>query len=184
MSWFSSRPAGWRNIKLGKFSPILVSAFAAGTLYSGYVFFNLPSKTEATQKTLTDEDVFCTTLMTHLFGRHQDSPLTYGEFIRFMQNVQTEALDVEFRTYSMGLPSINPEDFAKIILRHTKLSHTDRENRINHLRAKLSDPVPITFEDFQKFFTFLNCLDDFSMAMKLYTIAERPISLRKFHLWT
>lgn len=60
---------------------------------------------------------------------------------RFMQNVQTEALDVEFRTYSMGLPSINPEDFAKIILRHTKLSHTDRENRINHLRAKLSDPV-------------------------------------------
>lgn len=50
MSWFSSRPAGWRNIKLGKFSPILVSAFAAGTLYSGYVFFNLPSKTEATQK--------------------------------------------------------------------------------------------------------------------------------------
>lgn len=130
--------------------------------------------------TLTDEDVFCTTLMTHLFGRYRDSPLTYGEFIEFMQNVQTEALDVEFRTYSMGLPSITPEDFAKIILRHTKLSSTDRENRVNHLRAKLSDPVPITFEDFKKFFTFLNCLDDFSMAMKLYTIAERPISLPEF----
>ncbi|TPP56425.1 Calcium uptake protein 2 mitochondrial [Fasciola gigantica] len=319
MSWFTSRRPRWPYVKLGNFSPIFLSALAAGTMCSSYVFFKFPNKTEETKKrpiyhghekrfrnfaslqykgvlfmtpadfinslvkdvptqhrlvsickedldrflkktpsknkissnlfrqindqgilsyseyifllqvltkphsgfeiafkmldtdlsrsvdaqefaklnnviaqaghseegapsdlSLPEEDVFRTTLMAHLFGRHHNSPLTYEEFIRFMQNVQTEALEVEFKSYSMGLPSIAPGDFAKIILRHTKLSKADREQRINRLQAKLSDPVPITFEDFQKFFVFLNCLDDFSMAMKLYTIAERPISLPEF----
>ncbi|VDP95944.1 unnamed protein product, partial [Echinostoma caproni] len=91
--------------------------------------------------TLPTNEVFHTTLMTHLFGKNQDCPLTYQEFIRFMHNVQTEALEVEFRSYSMGLPSISPVDFAQIILRYTTLSKADREFRVQRLREKLEGPV-------------------------------------------
>lgn len=37
----------------------------------------------------------------------------------------------------------------------------------------------IPFDDFKKFFQFLNNLDDFTMAMRMYTLADRPISQRK-----
>ena len=41
-----------------------------------------------------------------------------------------------------------------------------------------SDPEEkgITFEEFHDFCTFLNNLDDFAIAMKMYTLADRPVS--------
>ncbi len=34
----------------------------------------------------------------------------------------------------------------------------------------------ITFQEFKKFCQFLNNLDDFSIAMKMYTYAQQPVS--------
>ena len=36
--------------------------------------------------------------------------------------------------------------------------------------------IGITFEEFRRFYQFLNNLDDFSIAMRMYTLADQPIS--------
>lgn len=41
-------------------------------------------------------------------------------------------------------------------------------------RAELN--IGITFEEFRRFYQFLNNLDDFSIAMRMYTLADHPIS--------
>jgi Ca2+-binding EF-hand superfamily protein len=38
----------------------------------------------------------------------------------------------------------------------------------------------ITFDEFRAFCQFLNNLDDFNVAMKMYTLADRPISQDEF----
>ena len=40
---------------------------------------------------------------------------------RFMDNLQTEVLEIEFLSYSRGLPTISEEDFAQILLRYTNV---------------------------------------------------------------
>lgn len=44
-------------------------------------------------------------------------------------------------------------------------------------RAELH--IGITFEEFRRFYQFLNNLDDFSIAMRMYTLADHPISKGK-----
>lgn len=44
-------------------------------------------------------------------------------------------------------------------------------------RAELN--IGITFEEFRRFYQFLNNLDDFSIAMRMYTLADHPISKGK-----
>lgn len=39
--------------------------------------------------------------------------------------------------------------------------------------------IGITFEEFRRFYQFLNNLDDFSIAMRMYTLADHPISKGK-----
>lgn len=38
---------------------------------------------------------------------------------RFMDNLQTEVLEIEFLSYSKGMTTISEEDFARILLRYT-----------------------------------------------------------------
>lgn len=42
-------------------------------------------------------------------------------YSRFMENLQTEVLEIEFNEFSKGLPAITELDFAKILLRYTYL---------------------------------------------------------------
>lgn len=42
---------------------------------------------------------------------------------RFMDNLQTEVLEIEFLTYSKGMTTISEEDFAKILLRFTNVEN-------------------------------------------------------------
>jgi len=42
--------------------------------------------------------------------------------------------------------------------------------------------IGITFEEFRRFYQFLNNLDDFSIAMRMYTLADHPISKGKDQL--
>lgn len=44
-------------------------------------------------------------------------------FLRFMDNLQTEVLEIEFLTYSKGMTTISEEDFAKILLRFTNVDN-------------------------------------------------------------
>lgn len=45
--------------------------------------------------------------------------------LRFMENLQTEVLELEFHEFSKGAETINEVDFAKIMLRYTYLD-TDK----------------------------------------------------------
>ncbi|CAH8551396.1 unnamed protein product [Heterobilharzia americana] len=129
---------------------------------------------------LPEEHAYNTTLMTHLFGFAKTQNLSFSEFKKFMQNVQTEALEVEFQQYSLGTSTITPVDFARILLRYTKVSASEYDAFIMRLEKRVSPNIAITFSEFQKFFMFLNCLDDFVLAVKMYTIAGQPISLLEF----
>lgn len=42
---------------------------------------------------------------------------------RFMDNLQTEVLEIEFLTYSKGMTTISEGDFAKILLRFTNVEN-------------------------------------------------------------
>lgn len=42
--------------------------------------------------------------------------------LRFMDNLQTEMLEIEFLSYSKGMPTISEEDFARILLRYTTVA--------------------------------------------------------------
>jgi hypothetical protein len=43
-----------------------------------------------------------TTLLLHLFGKDGNLSLSFEEFARFMQNLQTEVLELEFQEFSKG----------------------------------------------------------------------------------
>lgn len=42
---------------------------------------------------------------------------------RFMDNLQTEVLEIEFLSYSKGMTTISEEDFARILLRYTTVEN-------------------------------------------------------------
>ena len=42
---------------------------------------------------------------------------------RFMDNIQTEMLEIEFLNYSKGMTTISEEDFARILLRFTNVEN-------------------------------------------------------------
>ncbi|CAG13263.1 unnamed protein product, partial [Tetraodon nigroviridis] len=64
-----------------------------------------------------------TTLLVHFFGKKGKAELTFDDFYRFMDNLQTEVLEIEFLTYSKGMTTISEEDFAKILLRFTNVEN-------------------------------------------------------------
>ncbi|KAL0175776.1 hypothetical protein M9458_028106, partial [Cirrhinus mrigala] len=41
----------------------------------------------------------------------------------FMDNLQTEVLEIEFLSYSKGMTTISEEDFARILLRYTTVEN-------------------------------------------------------------
>ena len=105
--------------------------------------------------------------------------------------------------FSLGLGTITELDFAKILLRYTRLDLDayvissfsfqlfSANNTISFLFSSRYDDFlerliqsdaeekGITFTEFHDFCTFLNNLDDFSIAMRMYSLADRPISESK-----
>lgn len=51
---------------------------------------------------------------------------------------------------------------------------------LDRLLDRVKDEKGITFEEFRIFCQFLNTLDDFVIAMRMYTLADHPISKGKF----
>ncbi|XP_060720656.1 calcium uptake protein 3, mitochondrial isoform X4 [Tachysurus vachellii] len=119
-----------------------------------------------------------TTLLVHFFGKKGKAELTFEDFYRFMDNLQTEVLEIEFLTYSKGMITISEEDFARILLRYTNVE--DIRSYLENVRQSIPDEKGITFEEFRSFFQFLNNLEDFAIAMQMYNFACRSIGQDEF----
>ncbi|KAG0710754.1 Calcium uptake protein 3, mitochondrial [Chionoecetes opilio] len=130
---------------------------------------------------LQKSHVVDTTLLLHFFGRKGKEDLKFEEFKMFMENLQTEVLEIEFNEFSKGLPAITELDFAKILLRYTYLQSDQYEMYLERLLDRIPEGKGITFSEFKSFCQFLNTLDDFAIAMKMYTLADQPISQEEFH---
>ncbi|KAI1887621.1 hypothetical protein AGOR_G00192200 [Albula goreensis] len=119
-----------------------------------------------------------TTLLVHFFGKKGKAELTFDDFYRFMDNLQTEVLEIEFLTYSKGMTTISEEDFARILLRYTNVENIS--SYLENVRQSIPDEKGITFEEFRSFFQFLNNLEDFAIAMQMYNFASRSIGQDEF----
>ncbi|KAM7009530.1 calcium uptake protein 3, mitochondrial isoform 4-T4 [Tautogolabrus adspersus] len=119
-----------------------------------------------------------TTLLVHFFGKKGKAELTFDDFYRFMDNLQTEVLEIEFLTYSKGMTTISEEDFAKILLRFTNVENISAY--LDNVRHCIPDEKGITFDEFRSFFQFLNNLEDFAIAMQMYNFASRSIGQDEF----
>ncbi|XP_029627502.1 calcium uptake protein 3, mitochondrial isoform X4 [Salmo trutta] len=120
-----------------------------------------------------DENMTDTTLLVHFFGKKGKAELGFDDFYRFMDNLQTEVLEIEFLSYSKGLPIISEEDFAHILLRFTNVD--DIAGYLDNVRKSITDEKGITFDEFRSFFQFMNNLEDFAIAMQMYNFANRSI---------
>lgn len=92
-----------------------------------------------------------------------------------MDDLQTEVLELEFSEFSKGNLQITEVDFAKILLRYTYLETDEYDNYLDRLLDRVKD-VGISFKEFRDFCQFLNNLDDFSITLRMYTLADRSIS--------
>ncbi|XP_054726622.1 calcium uptake protein 3, mitochondrial isoform X2 [Anastrepha obliqua] len=121
-----------------------------------------------------------TTLQIHLFGKKGNQDLNYDGFYKFMDNLQTEVLELEFNEFSKGNVAITENDFAKILLRYTYLNTEEYDAYLDRLMDRVKEARGITFDEFRDFCRFLNNLEDFAIAMRMYTLADRAISQSEF----
>ncbi|KAM6222016.1 calcium uptake protein 3, mitochondrial isoform 2-T2 [Rhynchocyon petersi] len=119
-----------------------------------------------------------TTLLVHFFGRKGKAELNFEDFYRFMDNLQTEVLEIEFLSYSNGMNTISEEDFAHILLRYTNVENTSVF--LENVRYSIPEEKGITFDEFRSFFQFLNNLEDFAIALNMYNFASRSIGQDEF----
>ncbi|XP_005157308.2 calcium uptake protein 3, mitochondrial isoform X4 [Danio rerio] len=133
---------------------------------------------ESSSQLHVPENVTDTTLLVHFFGRKGKSELNFDDFYRFMDNLQTEVLEIEFLSYSKGMTTISEEDFARILLRYTTVENIT--GYLENVHQSIPDEKGITFEEFRSFFQFLNNLEDFAIAMQMYNFANRPIGQDEF----
>ncbi|GAB0100695.1 calcium uptake protein 3, mitochondrial [Sergentomyia squamirostris] len=120
-----------------------------------------------------------TTLQVHFFGQKGNKDLHYEGFYKFMDDLQTEVLELEFNEFSKGKKVISEIDFAKILLRYTYLDIDEHDKFLDRLLDRIEEKG-ITFKEFRDFCQFLNNLEDFSIAMRMYTLADRAISKDEF----
>uniref|UniRef100_A0A0K8WH10 EF-hand domain-containing family member A2 n=2 Tax=Bactrocera TaxID=27456 RepID=A0A0K8WH10_BACLA len=97
-----------------------------------------------------------------------------------MDNLQTEVLELEFNEFSKGNVAITENDFAKILLRYTYLNTEEYDAYLERLMDRIKEERGITFDEFRDFCRFLNNLEDFAIAMRMYTLADRAISQSEF----
>ncbi|XP_078600875.1 calcium uptake protein 3, mitochondrial-like isoform X4 [Branchiostoma floridae x Branchiostoma japonicum] len=147
-------------------------------------------------KLLADGNVQDTTLLVHLFGVKGKDDLNFQDFYKFMDNLQTEILELEFLEFARGMPTISEIEFAQILLRYTHLPDAAHDAIIERLKDRIPEEKPdagttaegkhekkqrgITFDQFKPFFQFLNNLDDFAIAMQMYTFANQPVEQAEF----
>ncbi|XP_055969950.1 calcium uptake protein 3, mitochondrial isoform X3 [Sorex fumeus] len=137
------------------------------------LFSDLAERADDITSLVTD-----TTLLIHFFGKKGKAELNFEDFYRFMDNLQTEVLEIEFLSYSNGMNTISEEDFAHILLRYTNVENTSVF--LENVRYSIPEEKGITFDEFRSFFQFLNNLEDFAIALNMYNFASRSIGQDEF----
>ncbi|XP_037655712.1 calcium uptake protein 2, mitochondrial isoform X2 [Choloepus didactylus] len=154
-------------------------------------FFKLQkiiSKQDDLKTTITDitecqepkmqESEVNTTLQVHFFGKRGKNKLHYKEFRRFMENLQTEIQEMEFFQFSKGLSFMRKEDFAEWLLFFTNTGNKDIYWK--NVRERLSAGESISLDEFKSFCHFTTHLEDFAIAMQMFSLAHRPVRLAEF----
>ncbi|XP_048197611.1 calcium uptake protein 2, mitochondrial isoform X2 [Perognathus longimembris pacificus] len=119
-----------------------------------------------------------TTLQMRFFGKRGERKLHYKEFRRFMENLQTEVQEMEFLQFSKGLNFMRKEDFAEWLLFFTNSENKDIYWK--NVREKLSAGESISLDEFKSFCHFTTHLEDFAIAMQMFSLAHRPVRMAEF----
>ncbi|XP_004639420.1 calcium uptake protein 2, mitochondrial [Octodon degus] len=128
-------------------------------------------------QTMTESEIN-TTLQMHFFGKRGERKLHYKEFRRFMENLQAEVQEMEFIQFSKGLNFMRKEDFAEWLLFFTNTENKDIYWK--NVREKLSAGESISLDEFKSFCHFTTHLEDFAIAMQMFSLAHRPVRLAEF----
>uniref|UniRef100_A0A7N5KQZ5 Mitochondrial calcium uptake 2 n=1 Tax=Ailuropoda melanoleuca TaxID=9646 RepID=A0A7N5KQZ5_AILME len=135
-------------------------------------------KKEFFKESTVKEPGITTTLQMHFFGKRGERKLHYREFRRFMENLQTEVQEMEFLQFSKGLSFMRKEDFAEWLLFFTNTENKDIYWK--NVREKLSAGESISLDEFKSFCHFTTHLEDFAIAMQMFSLAHRPVRLAEF----
>ncbi|MBV95009.1 Calcium uptake protein 2, mitochondrial, partial [Eschrichtius robustus] len=127
------------------------------------------------QEPTVKEPEINTTLQIHFFGKRGERKLHYKEFRRFMENLQTEVQEMEFLQFSKGLSFMRKEDFAEWLLFFTNTENKDVYWK--NVSEKLSAGESISLDEFKSFCHFATHLEDFAIAMQMFSLAHRPVRL-------
>ncbi|XP_070605915.1 calcium uptake protein 2, mitochondrial [Erythrolamprus reginae] len=119
-----------------------------------------------------------TMLLVHFFGKGGKDKLHYSEFQRFMQNLQAEVQEMEFNQFSKGLPFMRKEDFVEWLLYFT--NEENNEIYWQNVKERIQAGESISMDEFKTFCQFTNRLEDFSIALKMFTVASRPVKQADF----
>jgi len=128
----------------------------------------------------SDDCLSKTTLTMHFFGSRGTGQLTLKQFSKFMQDLQLEVFEMEFMEYSRGMPTIPEDSFARLLLRNTSLEEEEVQKYLDRLCGRLKQRKGITLEQFLSFGMFLNNLEDFALAMRIYSIAGQAVTQEEF----
>ncbi|CAF3881796.1 unnamed protein product [Rotaria sp. Silwood1] len=121
-----------------------------------------------------------TTLLIHFFGKNGRDTLNYTELKRFMENLQIEILEIEFNKYSCGFKTISDLNFTEMLLRYTDFDYDTKKFILKKVKKHHDQQNAITFEQFKHFSTFLQNLQEFSIAMRFHRLSNKPISQTEF----
>lgn len=122
-----------------------------------------------------------TTLTMHLFGRSGRDSLAFDQFQTFYAHLQRELIEIEFKEFSRGKDRISAVDFARLVLRYSILHRHEQSPYIRRVYERSEcDEEGISLQQFETFSMFLNNLEDFSKAVRLYTVADIPVSQSEF----
>ncbi|XP_048957246.1 calcium uptake protein 2, mitochondrial isoform X2 [Canis lupus baileyi] len=135
-------------------------------------------KKEFFKESTVKEPEITTTLQIHFFGKRGERKLHYREFRRFMENLQTEVQEMEFLQFSKGLSFMRKEDFAEWLLFFTTTENKDIYWK--NVREKLTAGESISLDEFKSFCHFTTHLEDFAIAMQMFSLAHRPVRLAEF----
>ncbi|XP_042541566.1 calcium uptake protein 2, mitochondrial isoform X2 [Dipodomys spectabilis] len=132
------------------------------------------NETECEEPTVKEPEMN-TTLQMRFFGKRGERKLHYKEFRRFMENLQTEVQEMEFLQFSKGLSFMRKEDFAEWLLFFTNTENKDIYWK--NVREKLSAGESISLDEFKSFCHFTTHLEDFAIAMQMFSLAHRPVRM-------
>lgn len=133
--------------------------------------------TECQEPTVKEPEIN-TTLQIRFFVKRGERKLHYREFQRFIENLPTEVQEMEFLQFSKGLSFMRKEEFAEWLLFFTNTEKKDIYWK--NVREKLSVRESISLDEFKSFCHFATHLEDFTIAMQMFSLAHRPDRLVEF----